>query len=112
MDWTRTFDEGPGRNKYGLVFVESKTRLLRARVFPEKAADRLVEGLEWPRNFFRRTTRRDLLEVHGDSGTSRAVPGRDQSPNSAIADGYVNSVEAPISVLRCPPGTHCLNLAE
>ena len=25
MDWTRNFDDSPGRNKYGLVFVDSKT---------------------------------------------------------------------------------------
>ena len=45
MDWTRNFAEGRGKNKYGPVFVESKTWLLRVRLFPEKSAERLVEGL-------------------------------------------------------------------
>ena len=46
MDWTRNFAESPGKNKLGLAFVESKTWLLRVRFFPEKSAERLVEGLE------------------------------------------------------------------
>ena len=73
MDSTRKFDESLSRNKWGLVLVESKTWLLCVRFFPEKSAVHLVEGLEWPRNSVRRTTRRDLLGVHGDSDTSWAV---------------------------------------
>ena len=60
MDWTRNSDTSLGKNNYGLVFVESETWLLRVRFFPKKSAARLVEGLEWLRNFVRRTTRCDL----------------------------------------------------
>ena len=74
MDWTHKFDESLSRNKYGLVFVESETWLLRVRFFPEKSVERLVEGIEWLRSSVHRTTRRDLLEVHGDSDTSGSVP--------------------------------------
>ena len=45
MDWTRKFDDNPNKNKYGLVCVESKTWLLRARFFQDKSADRLVESI-------------------------------------------------------------------
>ena len=82
---------------------------LARSLFPEKPAGRLVEGFEWLRNFVRRTTRQEL---HGDSETSWTVPGRGQDLKSAIADEYVNSVEPPISVFRCPPGTQSRNLAE
>ena len=112
MDWARYFDTSPGKNNYGLVFVESKTWLLRVRFFPEKSAARLVEGFEWLRNFVRRTTRFGLLEVHGDSDTSWIVPGRGRDLNSAVVDDCVNSVEPPISVFRCPPRTQSPNLAE
>ena len=112
MDLTRKFDTGIGRNKYGLVFVESKTWLLRVRFFPEKPATRLVEGLDWLRVFVRRTTRHDLPEVHGDSDTSWTVPGRGRDLNSAVVDECVNSVEPPISVFRCPSETRSLDLAE
>ena len=112
MDWTRKFDTSLGKNKYGLVFVESKTWLLRVRFFPEKPATRLVEGLDWLRVFVRRTTRHDLPEVHGDSDTSWTVPGRDRDLNSAIAGDSDNSVEPSISVFRCPPGTQSPNLAK
>ena len=112
MDWTRNFDESIGRNKCGLGFVESKTWLLRVRFFPEKSVKRLVKGLEWLCNFVRRITRHDLLEVHGDSGTSWTEPGCGQDFNSAVVEEYVNSVEPPIFVIRCPPGAQSLNLAE
>ena len=112
IDWTRNFDTSLGKNKYCLVFVESKTWLLRVRLFPEKSAERLVEGLDWIRAFVRRTTRRDLLEVHDDSDTSWTVPGRGRDFNSAVVDDYDYSVEPPISVFRCPPGTQSPNLAE
>ena len=105
MDWTRKFDESHSKYKCGLVFVESKNCLLRVRFFQEKLTERLVEGLEWLRNFVRRTTRRDLLEIHGDSDTSRTVPGRGQDFNSSVVDEYVNSGEPPITVIRCPPCT-------
>ena len=35
MDWTRKFDESLSKNKYGPAFIESKTRLVRARFFPK-----------------------------------------------------------------------------
>ena len=70
MDSTRKFDEFPSNNKYGFVFAESKTWLLRVRFFQEKLAGLLIQGIEWLRNFVRRTSRHDLLEVHGDSDTS------------------------------------------
>ena len=54
MDWTRKFDESLNRNKYGLVFVNSKTWLLRARFFKEKLAERPAEGTRRLRNFVRR----------------------------------------------------------
>ena len=73
MDWTRRFDESPSKNKGGLVF-------------PEKTAEHPSEGLEWLRNFVHRTTRHDLLEVHGDSDTSWMVPGRGQNLNSAVVE--------------------------
>ena len=75
MDWTRKFNVGLSRNKYGLVFVESKAWLLRVRFFQEKLAGRHIERTDWQCNFVRRTTRHDLLEVHGDSDTPWAVPG-------------------------------------
>ena len=111
MDWTRYFDTSLSMNKYGLAFVESKRWLLRVRFFPEKPAGRLAEGLDWLRAFVRRTTRHDLLEVRGDSDTSWTLPGRGRDLNSAVVDDYVNSIEPPISVFRCPPGTQSLNLA-
>ena len=40
------------------------------------------------------------------------MPGRGRDLNSAIVNDYVNSVEPPISVFRCPPGTQSPNLAE
>ena len=40
------------------------------------------------------------------------MPGRGRDLNSAVVNDYVNSVEPPISVFRCPPGTYSLNLAE
>ena len=40
------------------------------------------------------------------------MPGRGQDLNSAIVDELVNSVEQPISLFRCLPGTRSLNLAE
>ena len=112
MDWKRNFNTGLGKNNCGLVFVVSKTWLLRVRFSPEKSATRLVEGLEWLRSFARRTPRHNLLEVHGDSATSWTVPGRGCDLNLAVVDDYVNSVEPPISVFRCPSGTQSLNLAE
>ena len=112
MDWTRKFDGSLSKIKCGPVFVESKTWLLRVRFFPEKPAERLVEGFEWLRNFVRRTTRHDLLEVHGDWDTSWTVPGRGQDLNSAVVGEYANSAEPPITVIRCPPGTQSLNLVE
>ena len=45
------------------------TWLLRVSFFPEKSAERLVEVRELLRNFVRRTTRHELLEVHGNSDT-------------------------------------------
>ena len=92
MDWTRKFDGSLSKNKYGLVFVESRAWLLRVRFFPEMLAGRLVEGLEWLRTFVRRTTRHDLLEVHGDSDTFWTVPGREQDLSSAVVDKYVNFI--------------------
>ena len=112
MEWTRNFDESLGRTKYGLVFAESMTWFLRVRFFPEESAGCLVEGLELLRNFVRRTTHRDLPGVNGDSDTSWTVPDLGQDLNSAIVAEYVNSVEPPISVIRFPPGTQSLHLAE
>ena len=40
------------------------------------------------------------------------MPGRDQDLHSAVVDKYVNSVEPPITVIDCLPGTQSLNLAE
>ena len=88
MEWTRNFDTGLGRDSYGLVFVESKTWLLRVRFFP-RIRTRLIEGLEWLRTFVRRTTSHDLLEVHGDSDTPWTVPGRGRDLNSAVGDDCV-----------------------
>ena len=84
MDWTRKLYESTNRYKCGLVFVESKTWLLRARFSQEKSAERLVEGIGWLRNFVRRATRNDRLEVHGDSETSWTKPGRGRDLNSAV----------------------------
>ena len=73
---------------------------MRVRFFPKKPAELLVEGLEWRRNFVRRTTHHDLLEVNGDSDTSWAEPGHSQKLNSAVVDEFVNLFELPITVLR------------
>ena len=110
MDCTRKFYEGPGKIKYGPVFVESKTWLLRVRFFQENSAERPVEGLKWLRSFVCRATRQDLLEVHCDSDTTWKTPWRGQGLNSAVVDAHVNSVESPISITRCPPGTQSPNL--
>ena len=76
MNWTRNVDTSPGKNRYGLVFVEAKLWLLRVRFFPEKSATRLVRA-----------------------SIGSAVPGRGRDLNSAVVDDYVNSIEPPISVL-------------
>ena len=47
-------------------------------------------GIEWIRAFVSSTTRTDLLELHGVSGTSWAVPGRGLDFNTAVVDDYVN----------------------
>ena len=57
-------------------------------------------------------TRTDLLKLHGDSDTSWTVPGRGRDLNTVVVDAYVNSVEPPIRVVRCPPGTRSMNMAE
>ena len=57
-------------------------------------------------------SRTDLLEIHGDSETSWTVTNRGRDLNIAIADAYVNSVEPPIRIIRYPPGTRSMNLAE
>ena len=58
------------------------------------------------------TTRTDLLELHDDSGTSWTVPGHGRDLNTAVVDGYANSVEPPIRITQCPPGTQSMDLAE
>ena len=40
------------------------------------------------------------------------VPGRGPDLNSAVVDDYANSIEPPITAIRCPPGTQSRNLAE
>lgn len=67
---------------YAPLFAESKTWLLRVRFIQVKSAGRLVGGLEWLRNFVRRTTRDDLLEVHDNFETSWTAPGRGRDLNS------------------------------
>ena len=46
------------------------------------------------------------------SDTTWTVPGLGRDVNSDILDEYANSVEPPITLIRCPPGTRSPNLAE
>ena len=83
-----------------------------SRFFPDKSAHSPVESTEWLRAFVRQTSRTDLFEIRGDSNTSCTVPGCGRDLNTAVVDAYVNSIEPPIRVIRCPLGTQSMNLAE
>ena len=108
MDWTRMFESSHGGKKFGLVFVETGTWLLRMRLFPDKSAISPVEGITWLRNFVRLTTQNNLLELHSDPETSWTVSGRGRDLNTAVVDEYANAVR----IIRCPPGTQSTNLTE
>ena len=53
--------------------MELRTWLLRIHFFPKMPSRRLIEGIERPRNFVRRTEPTGLLELHGDS-VRRGLP--------------------------------------
>ena len=76
MDWTRIFECSHDGNKFGLVFVEAITWLLRVRFFRDKSALSLVEGITWLREFVRVSLRRSVRELHGDSDTSKSTSAR------------------------------------
>ena len=55
MDWTRMFECSHDGNKFGLVFVEAKTWLLRVRFFRDKSALRRARApwaIQTPRGLF------------------------------------------------------------
>ena len=112
IDWARMFESSHDGNKFGLVFVEAKTWLLRIRIFPDKSTISLVEGIAWLRNFVRMTTQNNPLELHGDSDTSSTVSGRGRDLNTAVIDKYINKIEPPVRITLFPPGTQSMNLAE
>ena len=112
MAWTRMCDWILDDKWSGLVYAEAITWLLRTRFFPDKSARSFVESTGWLRTFIRQTIRKDLFELHGDSGTPWAVPGRGRGLNTAIVGDYANSVEPPIRNTRYPPGTQSTDLAE
>ena len=93
----RMFECSLDGNRSGLVFAEDKTQLLLTCFFRDKSASSLVEGIEWLRTSVRKTTLTDVLELHGDSVTSWAVPGRGCHLNTAVVEDYVNSGETAYS---------------
>ena len=111
MDWTRMSECCLEGNHFGLVFVEATNWPWHVRFFPEQPAGSFVEVLEWLRTFIRQTTRKDLLELHEGSGTLWAVPGGGRDLNTEVVDDYVNSVEPPIRITRCQPGSQSTNVA-
>ena len=58
----------------------------------------------------RRTATSDPLELHGDSDTSWAVPGRSRDLNTSEVVAYANSAGSLINFLRCPPGAQGLDM--
>ena len=113
MDWTRMFESSHDGNKFGLVFVEAKTWLLRVRFFRDKSALSLVEGIAWLREFVRTNALdRSVRELHGDSDTSWTVSGRGRDLNTAVVESYVRGIDPPFRIVRCPPGTQSMNMAE
>ena len=106
------FERGLDGSHSRLVFVEPRTWLLRIRFFPNKSLCRLIEGVEWLRNFVRRTAPTGLLELYGDSDMSWAVPRRARDINTAEVCAYAKSDEPPITFARCPLGTQSLDMAE
>ena len=65
MDWTRMFECSHDGKRFGLVFVEAETWLLRVRFFRDKSALSLVEGISWLREFVRKNLDRSVRELHG-----------------------------------------------
>ena len=112
MDRTHMFECSHDGNKFGLVFVEAKTWLLRVRFFREKSALSPVEGITWLREFVRTKLRRSVRELHGDSDTSWTVSGRGCDLNTAVVAEYVRKIDPPFSIIRCPPGIQSTNMAE
>ena len=104
MDWTRMFECSHDRNKFGLVFAEAKTWLLRVRFFRDKSALSLVEGITWLLESVRTRLRRSVRELHGDSDTSWTVSGRGRDLNTAAVAECVRGIDPPFSTIRCPPG--------
>ena len=93
MDWTRMFESSHDGNKFGLVFVEAKTWLLRVRFFRDKSALSLVEGIAWLREFVRSNCPGPLVrELHGDSDTSWTVSGRGRDLNTAVVERYIRGI--------------------
>ena len=112
MDWTRMFECSHDGNKFGLVFVEAKTWLLRVRFFRDKSALSLVEGTTWLREFVRIDLDRSVRELRGDSDTSWTVSGRGRDLNTAVVEEYVRGIDPPFRIIRFPPGTQSINMAE
>ena len=98
------FDCSLDGNRSDLVFVEAKKWLLRTRFFPDKSAHSLVKGIGWLRTFVRRTTRTDLPELHGDSGTSWTVHRRCRGLSTAVATSTRCSRPYASSGARQTPG--------
>ena len=83
------------------------------RFFRDKSALSLVEGITWLREFVHRAyPGRFVRELHGDSDTSWTVSGRGRDLNTAVVEEYVRGIQPPFRIIRCPPGTQSMNMAE
>ena len=83
------------------------------RFFRDKSALSLVEGITWLREFVRTNcSGRSVRELHGDSDTSWTVSGRGRDLNTAVVEKYVRGIHPPFRIIRFPPGTQSMNMAE
>ena len=112
MDWTRMSECSHDGSKFGLVFVEAKTWLVRVRFLRDKPALSLVEFITWLREFVRKSLDRSVRELHGDSDTTWTVSGRSRDLNTAVVEEYVRGIHPQFCITRCPPGTQSMNMAE
>ena len=62
--------------------------------------------------FVRKNLDRPVRELHGDSDTSWTVSGRGRDLNTAVVEEYVRGIHPPFRIIRCPPVTQSMNMAE
>ena len=82
------------------------------RFFRDKSALSPVEGITWLREIVRTNLHSSVRELHGDSDTSCTVSGRGRDLNTAVVEEYVRGIDPPFRIIRCPPGTQSMNMAE